>query len=343
MSAKTDNKASKQSGPKHARITPHARSKAKPTQPKKPAPRAPVIHVPENTDKYLKSLCDPLTWPAMGIPATGGSTLTSLKQHCFAKGSMTIGIAGWGFVVVSPGLMTFSDAASVFYTTSAFTSTFVTTVGTGVAPASSNSMFTQSDVGPAPAAAFRVVSCGLRVRYNGPQLQMGGTSHLLQQPRHESVQGFTASTIDAYKQSIRDVVDRRWDNVLYCPVQLGFADVPTYPPYSNYFMCVLVQGTPGNTFDWEVYQNCELAGPNIRGQTAVVNDPVGYGAATAAMAHLGGVYKGNSPKPMEAKLYQSVREFLVSGMTWIGDEALPALATIVEKTPAVLTAVGALI
>lgn len=314
-------------------------------QPKQNAqPARAVIHMPATTDAYLKSLCAPMTYRNTGVPSSGSSTILSLKQHVFLKGTMTIGTQGFGFVMAAPGRAVANNVAAVVHSSNLYAgTTFSSLPGPGVVNAFSNSMFQNADIGAQPLAAFRVVSAGLRVRYNGRQIDLGGTSHLIQQPRHESIDGLGANALDAYVQSKRDVVNRVWDNVVYCPITLGFVDNVLTPAYSDFFMGALVQSTAGNTFDWEFYVNLEIAGVNIRGVTPCVNDPVGSGAILAAMASHGGSFKGNDAQQIEAEVTKTVRDYLIAGMTWIGDKALPALATVVEKTPAVLTALGAII
>lgn len=303
----------------------------------------PVIHLPEVTDKYIHSLCEPDVYRNVGLPATAGSIVTSLKQHAFAKGSMTIGTAGYGFVVLSPGLMAVNDKNSVLFSDAAYGGNSIGVVGPGVFGAASNSMFVTADIGPGDLAAWRVVSAGLKIRYNGSQLNLGGTAHSLQHPQHEDLFAYTTPDLDAYVQSKRSVVDRVWTSVLYCPTQAGYVTNLTAQQYVGAFMGILVQSIPGNTFDWEACLNFEVSGSHVRGQTYAVNDPVGFGAAAAAMATEGGTYHGNSGKPVHKSVMEKIKDYLVAGMTWIGDKGIPFLETVVEKTPLVLEVAAAFI
>lgn len=306
----------------------------------------PVIHMPETTSDYLKSLCDPSAYRAIGIPSSDNvGSQTSLKQHVFGKGTFQIGTGGWGYAMLNCGGAVASDGPAVQGSTASYPGT---TVGGGIGAEifvnNSNSMFQQADFGVSPLASYRIVSAVLRIRYAGTQLNLGGTVRALQHPTHETLGGLNAAAIEGFRQAKRFPVSREWDHVVYCPLTDQYNTNPGVTvsgPYALPFMACLVSSTPGNEFEYEYYINYEIIGRNIRGQTACIKDPTGYGAITAAMAVEGGSFRG-SPKRMEKSVFDIVKEYLVRASTWIGGTAEKVLPVVLEHTPAILNAAAAL-
>lgn len=312
-----------------------------------PAAHGPVIHMPDSTSVYLKSLCDPATHRSVGLPASDNvGALTSLKQHAFGKGTFQIGVNGWGYVMLVPGAAVANNSVAVQGSTSTYPGT---TVGGGLGPeiftGQSNSMFATADFGNAPLAQYRIVSAVLKIRYSGTQLNLGGTVRALQHPNHETLSGLNAAAIEGYRQSKRFPVSRDWDQVVYCPLTDQYNANPGASvalPYSIPFMAFLVSSTASNEFEYEYYVNYEMVGRNIRGQTICVKDPAGYAAITSAMAVEGGAFRG-SPRKMEHTILENVKEFLTSASTWIGEKAAKAIPIVIEHTPAILEAAASLL
>lgn len=297
--------------------------------------------MPATTHEYLQSLCDPVGKRNVGLPSSDNSTYTSLKQHVFGKGTLAVGTAGFGFISLSPGSAVGNGVCGT-YSDATFAGTSISAVGAGSIGLTSNSMFAPADFGPDPLAQFRVVSALLRVRYSGTELNRGGTVYQLQQPRHQPMTGETAASVAAYQQAAKYAVSREWSNVVYCPLNTSWTASTTAGTYTNNFMSILMESAPGNTFDYEFFVNFEITGRNVRGQTACVNDPVGYGAIAAAMAEQGGNYKG-SPAKMENTIFSRVKSFLVSASTWIGENLPKTVEVVVEHAPALLGAAAALL
>lgn len=262
-------------------------------------------------------LCDPTEFMEAGVP--DGSPLSSLKQHCFSKGTFETGSQNVGFVAVQPWLGSVTGSCGTYSLNGYPGNTITSTTAAGqVASLGTNSMFATGDIGPSPLAQYRLISACLRVRYTGTELNKGGTIHALQHPEHESIDGITIPGIDLYRQAGRFQVSREWTTVNYIPTNSGtvyyetFAGVP-----ANMFMGIMVESPQNNTFDYEFYGNYEYAGRNMRGQTPPNLDPIAYSTAREVLGQRPwGTFQRPSSsfvKEMESLLGSA----LVAGTTYV--------------------------
>lgn len=258
--------------------------------------------------EYCLCLANPFTGPAACIPSY--PALLTRKTRAYAKGTFSTGTAGFGCITVTPTLGVANDQRFVLYTSSAFAgtsptfnSTFVQgTAGNNYATSNSDyasGVFTQAD----SPNKLRVVSCGLRIRYAGTELNRGGYIVGFMDPNHESIMvdnagaGKAQSTIEGYTESKRFGVDRKWKTVLFRPVDeidntfvtgdptfLGAGGTVVSTP-GMYYMAFYVQAASSATpltYEWEVYANYEVTGRGVRGKTASHFDPVGHAAVHAS-------------------------------------------------------------
>jgi len=246
--------------------------------------------------EYAHSLADPFTDYQACIPDY--PALFTGRIHTFAKGTVSTGAAGstgFGFIVIDPSRGVVSDGSAVKLNTAASVLTFVNlTAGANLASFNSNSNYATSGIGTAQLAQYRVVSCGLRIRYIGAELNRGGILVGMHHPAHFSLHGYNISGLDAYSESSRLPVIREWSSVVYHPVDTDDLDwqstFPTFTPAStdsSYYMGFLIQapdtsGATPMTFEWEAHWNYELSGPTVLNKEVSHVDPVGHGAVNAA-------------------------------------------------------------
>lgn len=175
---------------------------------------------------------------------------------------------------------------------------------TGVSMLYPNSPFTFAQFGAGSTnVQFRLVSAGLRIKYSGTSLAQGGTVFGLHQPNHESVDGYTASSIMSFDEGEKFVVlDQQrgkqdaWFTVLYRPVDpddCEFSDLAGNPSGSggtpNHIMgfLVIAPSTTPITFEYEAFANVEFTGAPARAKQLSWADPVGFAAVQSAM-NIGG-------------------------------------------------------
>jgi len=223
--------------------------------------RAPVVK--PCTLTYLNALLDP--WGSLvqdEMPCIPDIyDMPSLKIAARQRGTMTVGTNGLGYVAISPFHMV-ADAGFLAYTTSAFTGTAMTPVS------DTNVTFVADNQVPwlyANTPSVRLVACGLRVRYTGTELNRGGIIIPCRAVSpHDNLSGSTTATI-LYRQdhSILEC-DRKWHGCVYQP---GFPAAYEWTANStaaltananNCRMGVMVTGTAGNTFAFDVVRYFEV-------------------------------------------------------------------------------------
>lgn len=267
---------------------------AKPARPRPNAQDVGLrVQIGKATAALVAATADPETADPTGL--TDFPANSSRKLRSFAKGSITLPASGFQFVVADPHYGCFGGpAVAVFTGHAAFTLATISLTSTGTPITglgnSTNSDYPVGAVGPGPGLAeFRPVVAKLKLRYSGTNLNRGGTVVGFQDPRHQSLEGRTFSSIESELLAERfteremgkwmkitwrqlDITDTQFQEVL--PVYTPAAGDPTF------YMGFVIQG-PANTpmtFDWEFWVHPEFQGQNIRGQTKTIYDPVGWGA-----------------------------------------------------------------
>jgi hypothetical protein len=161
--------------------------------------RSSIARLSECADKYLVAIADPWHQRAFGacVPVPTGPTM---KGHGFVRTTMQISNSGAGighaWIIVAPSPA--NDAMQIFHSTSSYARDDVNpfTAGglvAGVNPIPvSNLPFPVAAMVPAvdgkPAVAARVVACGLRARFVGRAVDVGGLAYAIREPFHASVQ-----------------------------------------------------------------------------------------------------------------------------------------------------------
>lgn len=239
-------------------------------------------------------------------------TLPSHKIYTLARGTMTIGTDGLGFVLVDPFTMISNTAASigaitsypVLYTTGTYANNSINwhPIG-GVLPAGllgalPNSPYTAATA-PLSTGQVRLVGCGLRVRYSGNELYRGGTVTLYRSQGNLNVTNTaTIPTLLQSPLSAMAPVNRGWHSVTYLPDESTELEYHGYGQYwdvtqgaaaSHHSLLIAVQ-TPlvpnanvQQTFDFEVAAYFELIGSNLS-LTSSHADPVGIGAIRSVVS-----------------------------------------------------------
>lgn len=244
---------------------------------------------------YIKALMNPFSYIKACVPGL----LPNFNQlaTAFARGRMVCGTS-IGFVIVNPRAMCFNDIGGIACTTAGYAPAAIdlNAGAPGVEITNSNAQFTNAQVGDdSDGIAYRVVGCGLRIRYIGKELDRGGQILAFHDPTHNCLQTRTFSNIDAEEQSRRFTVKPRWVNALYVPrieseyamsdTRLGANVTPgtiTSNTNSWYLGCIVQPAVTNAVYEWEVVASMEYQGKTVRNQQPTHSDPVVLGSAVAA-------------------------------------------------------------
>lgn len=266
------------------------------------------------------------------------------KYRPFARGifstSNNAAATGFGYIVMNPEWGVASDAPFVITNGPADTVTVVNpTAGTPVNNYS-NSPYTQG-LFQQSGLQYRIVGAGLRIRYAGALLTMGGQVAGLHHPAHTSLTGFSINNaasplnnILSYKEAQQfSVTADRWTNVLYHAVEEDDTDYHiTFPALTAGtgkagYMGFAIQapdtsGVTVQTFEWEAVAHVEILGAIVLNKTPSHVDFVGHGAVTTAANLSTGISQPNQiPSPDLARLLVSAAEHVVHYAT--SDPSLP--------------------
>lgn len=159
--------------------------------------------------KYAMSIARPFSVEAQGACIPSMPAQDTHKVSGFVRGDGVIGTAGVGWILISPSVA--NDAPTLFYTTSAYTSSTVIPVGasttalnTGVATLAVNNLPYSAQLLTTQAGndfqllRGRVVSCGLSIQYTGTALNESGMVYLCRDPNHNNISlvpGLTATPL----------------------------------------------------------------------------------------------------------------------------------------------------
>jgi len=267
--------------------------------------------------------------------------LPSTKRRYMCRGSMTVGLNGAGWVMVNPYSISSDDSelyggqSNVFALAPIWSTYAVPDIvdadiinaadltdpaaadpaGTGKKAWYWNSEFNDLAIRNGCASddlAWRVVGCGLRLRYNGAPLYRRGTVILYEDPNNsgELVQhkrGFGGTNLTVSELGTKDTTTyealRDIDyNVLYhprsdldieystswvTPLQAGGGapETDTFVKSISQYPVLLIGVTgcdPANAgFEWEAVVHYEFTGSQMTGKTRTPSDPTGFGAVVS--------------------------------------------------------------
>lgn len=271
---------------------------------------------------YAKAIANPFDGPLACIPDF--PALYSSKQRVWAKGSLsTSATTGFGFIMVNPFNMACNNLGAVSYSTSAYTGTNTTVPPTaGVSEAFSNSQYASSDFGSAAnLSQYRIVGCGLRIRYMGTELNRGGYKIGFADPTHSSCQGQTTTTIRLEPESVEFAITRTWSTVLYRPVINSELNYQTDFSLGTNMMCFLIQAASATTpleYEWQAFAVIEYQGRTIKGMTPSHSDPVGFSAVNASALTLNALRPSAIPDQERERLtLTSAASYLAKGTSTV--------------------------
>lgn len=184
----------------------------------------------------------------------------SLKLRSVIRGTCTAGTSGFGFLLLAPLGGIASTSITAIATTATYTLSSIQGMGTTGVAAIYNTQcpYTQSDI-PAQ-VAYRVVACGMRLRYIGTELNRGGRYVCHRLPSTQNYLNYTSAEILARSDAISTQVDRRWHGVTHVPTsdedyqyKNGAIGLPGGGlTVDNGSQVVVFESNPGNQFEFEI-------------------------------------------------------------------------------------------
>lgn len=282
----------------------------------------------ECTAKYAMAVSNPFNPHAMGACVPKWPGFNSQKSCGRFEVTATVGTSGYGFVCMSP--CSAGDGVTVWYSNATYAGNNLWANGAtaGVETGVNNLPYTKSqllDVASTTNIQSRIVGAGLQISYTGTVLNKGGTYYALTQPNHNSVHGYTASTMSAcpgyYVAEVEKgpltlcssaVMDEetQYRGSAYTSSSASsnntinwiwnYSGATPSPDYASTgagapMMGILFTGTPGNTFRVVSITHVEYIGnPTRQQQTPTDTDPQGFEKVNAAAQEIALDAKGNA-------------------------------------------------
>lgn len=303
------------SGTKKAKKQPQGGRVPSSTQPQK---QRSCVQLSAACSDYCHALCNPFEAKPCGVPLA--PIVSSQKTKVYAKGSAHTGTAGYGFVNIAPNLLVANDGLGVLYTTTAYAgSSVLNAVGVGVLATSTNAPFSTAQFGAlGSSVSYRLVGCGLRVRYTGTELNRGGSKICLVDPTHNPIDNRTESDLLADPQAKKLPVTRSWTSLVWQPI------IDTEFTFRNsvtgqfYMACLFVSpdASLDMAFEWEAYAIVEYQGSIARAQTHTFADPNGFAAVQTVSSQMNSVHTKSSGTAAQ-EMHKAVSHYVDSGLTGV--------------------------
>jgi hypothetical protein len=200
-----------------------------------------------------------------------------MKTFSFVRTQSTLGTQGFGWVLGRPNGS--NDNQVIVYTNGTWagtsTSAMSTTATSAIAVANHNGPFSSADLGP-DVAQWRLVACGVRVRYSGTTLNQSGRISTLEHPNHLTFSGFNMNEVMEFDNAVPLDFDRKWHTCTYQPMapdEMTYTQNSTAPVSTgNYFFALVFNGVAGEAYSIEYVQHCEYIGQLARGKTPTMTD-----------------------------------------------------------------------
>jgi len=281
---------------------------------------------------YMRALCDP--WGVPGSPCVPDNiTLPSYKVSFFSRGSLGIGATGAGFITCCPYNGMAGDAVYGNVTTESYSGSGYEPAVSGVANYVSNSSFASTQFTLGGGLRRRVVACGVRVRYVGPELTRGGRIIESRHPtNYNIVSGSTAAMLLANRETEPVPVNRSWHYVMWKPAVPEDLAYETSPSATlGFCLIALIIGAPvGTVFEYDTIAHYEIIGDAVPNLTVSHNDPLGMAVLTQGLA----VHQpDSSPSENFQRVAKSVSSVARSTLSFVGPllGVPPALTTLGES------------
>lgn len=222
----------------------------------------PVLHLSPCAKAYARARLDPLNNNDNELPCIPDLyDIPSFKFCSKNRGVTSVGVGGIGYVAVVPNAFS-NNLPYLVSTVNAFTPIDLTftnpTTGLTFTP---DLKFPWQVTNP---RMVRCVAMGVRVRYTGTQLNLGGRLILHNNPGTFNYQGRTVNDITTEPSAVVHPCTRQWKGVVWNPAIHSAYEYSSDPTQtinatsaSNIGLIAIFEGTPGNTYEFEVIRYFE--------------------------------------------------------------------------------------
>lgn len=243
-----------------------------------------VETVPDCTTHYTSARLYPFQTVAGACLPQSEFTFPSAKTKVTAAGTMSCGTSGVGYIVFAPKWG--NDSGPIVTTTSLSVGTLSTAISAFTALQTVN--FPEL---PYAAASFgndlqgRYLASGIRIAYTGKLMDQNGSAHAYCDPDHSSISGNTPAQIMNLSSTKRRVVTGNvghgdnWiiqclDNGPVLPSETAFTGAAQV--WANPYMVLIVFGTAGDNYYFEVDMHLEMIGRVLSNETPSHTDPINF-------------------------------------------------------------------
>ena len=285
------------------------------------------LNLSSATEAYMHAMVNPSDAPAAGMPIGG---VPSEKNKCWARGRMSTGTAGVGYILGTPGGITQNDARCAVVTGPLFAGTTLsnTVVANNVIAVNGNSPYSSAQYG-ATLLKSRFVCGEIRVRYIGTELNRGGDAVVYCDTNHNSLLGYSEANLLSYAACGRSFISmQEWISCKYNgvvdPTEENFVTDSTSSVLAkNSAPCMVIwinSAVPAQPFDYEVWGHFEVIGSLGASMTTTNPDPTGHtatnsAAQTSQISHPGSHDEHDYGTTFMGKLFHTV----TTGVTKVGD------------------------
>jgi len=202
--------------------------------------------------------------------------LKSRKCKVFARGTLSTGTAGFGFVLGMGNPARNSTSGTYSDSSYAGTTFDDSSLTVGVNNYFNNSDYVTADFGGnAEDIQARQTALGLRVRYRGTVLNRNGTVLAIEEPNHANLDSLNENAIKSFDRvKIVPVPASEWVTVVYQPVRVNdynyeigsYFGYDVLRPYLG--IAVIADPTVPVTMEFEYFCHYEAIGSPVRAKTS---------------------------------------------------------------------------
>lgn len=223
--------------------------------------------VPPCTLDYYTALMDPFrtNLPSVCIPDLYDTP--SQKVSSKIRTLLATGTNGVGFAIVYPRVFVNTIAAKCYVSSSLYTGT---TTNTNTVPGNNTLYDSQLPYPNTAPRAARTVGCGVRIRYVGTNLNLGGRIVMARLPYITSADNLSTAELLAKPNAVSVLVSRQWQELSYIPQNSSENDYSSSASFNSSPLVMIVESTAANQFELEVITHLEYTSTYLGGVEYVV-------------------------------------------------------------------------
>lgn len=306
--------------------------------------------VPDCTRHYIAARLDPFNTIGGACLPSSDFNFPSLKSKSVSSGTFRLGTSGVGYIAFNP--CGANDGQNIAVTSS----TSVGTNATALGSFTDVTFYNLSNV-PFAGASFggdllwRHVASGIRIQYIGSLMNQNGNAFCYVDPDHSSVTNTTSVAQIGNLEGCRRIpitgstmiqggVTQNWlcqviDNGPVVPSEMQFSATPVVQ--ATPYMCICVNGTAGDLYEWEISQHAEYMGKIVPAMTPSHVDNTSWPVVDET------IKESYNHGPPQAKEEKSVLARIATGLMEQAPKLISAIGSKLGGLPALVTGLTNLI